>query len=348
MRHAILYAVVSVLGLPIFAAESKPPKPCTIKSPSTGDFYDLNAITVHPLKDHKKAHKDDRTESWHSRGYDYGTNFTINFCAPVVERMEDVVGVDKALWHNVSAFYTLKGKKYSIGQASAEPIFRGRKLVLNYTDGSPCDDRKPLRRAPRREKEERDDDEEEDDEGDKRKHEDDDTDDERADKKKSTDESKRRRKSTLLSLTCDRESLAAKAHVSFIGASPDECTYFFEVKSIAACGGVIQDTQQTLGPGGVFGVTALIAAAVYFLGGIAYQRTVMHQRGWRQLPNYAIWAGIGSFCYDVVIIITSSCSRCLPRRRGYNQLPTSSRGGRNSRSEQENRLIDQLDEEWDD
>ena len=56
-------------------------------------------------------------------------------------------------------------------------------------------------------------------------------------------------------MTCDRESLAAKAHVSFVGASPDECTYFFEAKSIAACGGVIQNTQQTLGPGGVFGVT---------------------------------------------------------------------------------------------
>ena len=111
---------------------------------------------------------------------------------------------------------------------------------------------------------------------------------------------------------------------------------------------------------------ALIAAAVYFLGGIAYQRTVMHQRGWRQLPNYAIWAGIGNFCYvsssnppasllcilicvkDILVILTSSCSRFLPRRKGYNQLPTSSRNGRGSRSEQENRLIDQLDEEWDD
>ena len=39
----------------------------------------------------------------------------------------------------------------------------------------------------------------------------------------------------------------------------------------------------------------LIAAAVYVIGGVAYQRTVMHQRGWRQLPNYSIWAGIASF-----------------------------------------------------
>lgn len=40
---------------------------------------------------------------------------------------------------------------------------------------------------------------------------------------------------------------------------------------------------------------ALIAIFVYLLGGCAYQRTVMHQRGWRQLPNYGMWAGIGSF-----------------------------------------------------
>lgn len=51
---------------------------------------------------------------------------------------------------------------------------------------------------------------------------------------------------------------------------------------------------------------------------------------------------------DILIILTSSCSRFLPRRKGYNQLPTSGRNGRGSRSEQENRLIDQLDEEWDD
>lgn len=82
----------------------------------------------------------------------------------------------------------------------------------------------------------------------------DDTGDNRADKGKNKENSKVRRKSTIISMTCDRESLAAKAHVSFIGASLDECTYFFEAKSIGACGGVIQDTQQTIGPGGVFGV----------------------------------------------------------------------------------------------
>ncbi len=63
---------------------------------------------------------------------------------------------------------------------------------------------------------------------------------------------------------------------------------------MAACGGVIA-ASQSLSPVGVFGVIALIAMAVYLAGGVAYQRTVMHQRGWRQLPNYTLWAGIGGF-----------------------------------------------------
>ena len=165
-------------------------------------------------------------------------------------------------------------------QTSMEPIFRGRKLIMNYTDGSPCgDDTKSLRSRKLK-------DDDDEDEGDS----------DEDDKKKDHKYRAVRRKSTLISFICDHDSLAPKAHVSFIGASPDECTYFFEARSMAACGGVI-DPQQTLGPGGVFGVIFLIAAVVYLLGGIAYQRTVMHQLGWRQLPNYNLWAGIFGFVH---------------------------------------------------
>ena len=155
---------------------------------------------------------------------------------------------------------------------------RGHKLILNYTDGSPCgNDVSSL--LPRKLKD--DDDEDEDD----RKH-----------HKDSSDREGARRKSTLISFICERDSLASKVHLSFVGASPDECTYFFEARSIAACGKVNEEAQS-LGPGGVFGVIALIAAVVYVLGGVAYQRTVMHQRGWRQLPNYNLWAGIFGFVH---------------------------------------------------
>jgi len=50
------------------------------------------------------------------------------------------------------------------------------------------------------------------------------------------------------------------------------------------------------------------------------------------------------------IIGTSSCARLLPSRRGYISVSANGNGprGRSGRPEDENRLIDQLDEEWDD
>lgn len=116
--------------------------------------------------------------------------------------------------------------------------------------------------------------------------------------------------------------------------------------------------------------SALIAVLAYFLGGYFYQRNVMHQRGWRQLPNYSFWAGIGGFfrvslhlptftdpgqladrmLQDTFIILTSSCANLLPGRRGYSRVSLNGDNsrGRGRQAEDENRLIDQLDEEWDD
>jgi len=58
------------------------------------------------------------------------------------------------------------------------------------------------------------------------------------------------------------------------------------------------------------------------------------------------------------IIATSSCAGIIPKRHGYSSLsisadnngPPSARGRSGGRggAEDENRLIDQLDEEWDD
>lgn len=39
----------------------------------------------------------------------------MNVCAPVVKEVKDVVGVDKAMWKNVSAYYEAEGKVYSLG-----------------------------------------------------------------------------------------------------------------------------------------------------------------------------------------------------------------------------------------
>jgi cation-dependent mannose-6-phosphate receptor len=89
--------------------------PCTVHSPHSGSFFDLNPISIKPSKSGDKHTRDVRTESWLAKGYDYPVNFTINFCAPVVEPLKKVEGLDETEWPNVSAFYRDKGKIYSIG-----------------------------------------------------------------------------------------------------------------------------------------------------------------------------------------------------------------------------------------
>lgn len=97
-----------------------------------------------------------------------------------------------------------------------------------------------------------------------------------------------------------------------------------------------------------------------------YQRIVQHQRGWRQLPNYSLWSSIFSFITDMTVIFFSSLGRCIPgadrlfggRKRGYARASSFdengyANGGVNGRgrrgvNEDENRLIDQLDEQWED
>ncbi|PQE13013.1 Mannose-6-phosphate receptor binding protein [Rutstroemia sp. NJR-2017a BBW] len=365
---AVLLGLALHIGVDGAGLEDKKPKPidpCTISS-TTGSFFDLRPLSIKPPEEGKKPPKNAKVDSWHARGYDYKGNFTLNVCAPVVEGVKDVVGVDKGLWQNVSAFYEFDGKKYSVGQQSGNLTLRGRKLVLEYTNGSPCGG-KNKKREP--------------------KWDDDDDDDDKS----------IRRKSSIISFHCEKDPLAT-ASASYVGTDPEECAYFFEVRSQAACGGS-EPAKQTVGPGAVFAIIGVIAILVYFLGGVFYQRNVAHARGWRQLPNYSFWSGIGNFikvslqtCFlrskyqvfprvasvrgdgdallptmeDIFIIATSSCSRCLPSHRGYNALSISANGnggsGRNGNgrssggglgngrrgSDDENRLIDQLDEEWDD
>ena len=172
----------------------------------------------------------------------------------------------------------------STRQQSSNLTLRGRRLVLQYTGGSPCG--KGKKRSTREAKpswaDEDDDDEEEDD--------------------KTT-----RRKSTIISFHCDKDPLAKEATTTFVGTDPEECSYHFEVLSQAACGGS-EPAKQGVGPGAVFAIIGVIAILVYFLGGVFYQRNVAHARGWRQLPNYSFWSGIGGF-------IKVSGQSCLQRSK---------------------------------
>lgn len=113
---SILFGVLAFqVGLANAASDDeKVDLPCTTRS-NTGSFVDLRPLSVVLLDPNKKLGSGDKTDSWHAKGQDYKANFTLNFCAPVVEELEDVVDVDKKLWQNVSAYYEYHGKTYSIG-----------------------------------------------------------------------------------------------------------------------------------------------------------------------------------------------------------------------------------------
>ena len=165
-------------------------------------------------------------------------------------------------------------------QQNSIPVIRGRKLVLNYTDGSPCPSigkrAHMVEDLTGREIIDGDDD------GTPGK-----------DAKTEPPSSSARRKTTIISFLCERDPLMPQLTLSFI-ASPDECSYYFEARTHAACASVEQ-AKQTLGPAGVFGMVAFIAIMVYVVGGCVYSRVVLQQRGWRQLPNYGLWSGIFGF-----------------------------------------------------
>lgn len=91
----------------------KPMDPCTVAS--SGAFYDLRSLSITPPAEEKKSSKNEKKESWRAKGYDYKSNFTLNICAPVVEKLDTIVGIDKDHRANVSAFYEFGSETYSLG-----------------------------------------------------------------------------------------------------------------------------------------------------------------------------------------------------------------------------------------
>ncbi|KAG5929627.1 hypothetical protein E4U42_005217 [Claviceps africana] len=324
MRQVLFGAALLAAAL---VSAKEPTSPTTTQVPActatassgTGGFFDLRPAMAHP-QPLGKQQKAGVIKDYRSRGYDYGKNFTLNICAAVVDPVKDVMGVPKSSWRNVSAYYMAHGNVYSIGSESKNLVSRGRKLVLQYTGGSPCGEKTKSSQGLQNSSS-------------------------RSWVSSNDKETTTKRKSTTISFLCDRDPSSAQTAFSFVGVSPDECSYFFEARSIHACAGAEPHKPGSVGPGSVFGLILGIAILVYVLGGVFYNRTVKNARGWRQLPNYSLWAGIWHFISDMFIILFSSCARCLPGWRNYRHLNT---GSRHRNSDAENRLIDQLDEEWED
>jgi cation-dependent mannose-6-phosphate receptor len=107
--------------------KTKPLDPCTIAG-TAGTFYDLRSLSITPTVEGDKVVKGKKTDSWHAKGWDYHSNFTLNICAPVVEELEDVEGIDSKHWGNVSAYYNSGSSVYSLGSVNH------LELSLNKTD----------------------------------------------------------------------------------------------------------------------------------------------------------------------------------------------------------------------
>lgn len=84
-----------------------------VATSTSGSFFDLRP-DVAVIAD-KTTKKSARTEDYQARGWDYGSNFTMNICGAVVKGVEDAMGVEKALWKNISAYYVQKGQVFSLG-----------------------------------------------------------------------------------------------------------------------------------------------------------------------------------------------------------------------------------------
>ena len=121
-------AAVLALSPSVFAAtedkpKTKPQKPCTIHSLTSGSYFDINDLYVAPPDGRSKSKKEDKPESWHVKGYDYGANFTMNFCGPVVEDIDNFEGLSSKLSQDVSAYYTIGKKAYSLGYSQMRKLW---------------------------------------------------------------------------------------------------------------------------------------------------------------------------------------------------------------------------------
>jgi cation-dependent mannose-6-phosphate receptor len=114
-RSRLLLLAAATLGFSLAADEkTTTTTACTATATGGKAYFDLRPdIAVAPkTRKHKRAKSEDYT----ARGYDYGYNFTLNICEAVIQKPEKVVGIDEALWKNVSAYYEGKdGKTYSLG-----------------------------------------------------------------------------------------------------------------------------------------------------------------------------------------------------------------------------------------
>lgn len=107
-------------------------EPCTVVNPTTNRFIDLSSLS--------SIGNEGKSLLWPAKGFDSGLNFSIGICSTPFKTLHPHEVQDITNSSEVGAFYVdPKTQKYvSLGKYSTEPVMRGRKLTLTYTEGSKC------------------------------------------------------------------------------------------------------------------------------------------------------------------------------------------------------------------
>jgi cation-dependent mannose-6-phosphate receptor len=123
MKHLTLPRLLFLLAAAPFAlATSSAVSATTTHTPACtatasagiGGFFDLRPDIAIAAED-GKTKRGARATDYEARGYDYKSNFTLNICASVLKPVEEVVGLKRSEWKNVSAYYVHGGDVFSIG-----------------------------------------------------------------------------------------------------------------------------------------------------------------------------------------------------------------------------------------
>lgn len=171
---------------------------------------------------------------------------------------------------NVSAVITYQdGTIKSLGMSNHRPYFRGRNLLLEYHNGSPCVGLDGTLNGLRM--------------------------------------------STLISFKCDHDIQATHAGLSFLG-SPDNCSYFFEARSVHACPSTNQ--EQSMAPVPIFLIIFSIAVLVWALASILlapYSKN-SNTNNKKNSSNFVakVPAGLGLTAADGSYIRTKESNSILP------------------------------------
>jgi len=126
----ILCLTILSFSSSIFVKADEDPQPCTVTNETTNKYYDLSSLT-------KKEGGD-----WIIYGYGTGWTFYMNVCHGVLYRDNNddysefkdigVYGV------NPEYYNSTREKDHNIGKISNEPLIRGDKLVMEFSNGKKC------------------------------------------------------------------------------------------------------------------------------------------------------------------------------------------------------------------